>query len=116
MLRNDSNVAFRFPFRDSLDMEGRSSLADLLLDLPLTTVLFLKHLEEVVVEVEQAGRSERQTWTIEREVRSGEIITLPGSTYERPPGSYEPAIDKKKIKRFRKQARRAEADESRKTC
>lgn len=79
MLRNDSNVAFRFPFRDSLDSEGRSSLADLLLDLPLTTVLFLKHLEEVVVEVEQAGRSERQTWTIEREVRSGETWTrVPG--------------------------------------
>ena len=41
---------------DSLDGERRAAVADLLLGLPLTTVLFLKHLEAIDVRVEQDGR------------------------------------------------------------
>ena len=47
------NTAFRFPFKDSIDGEHRAAVAELLLGLPLTTVLFLKHLEEIEVRVEQ---------------------------------------------------------------
>ena len=61
------NTAFRFPFRDSLDREHRAAVADLLLGLPLTTVLFLKHLEEVEVRVEQERSHEQRTWTVQRE-------------------------------------------------
>jgi hypothetical protein len=62
------NTAFAFPFRSELDPDHRASLADRLLDLPLTTVLFLKHLESVVVEIDQVGRSERREWMVSREV------------------------------------------------
>ena len=61
------NTAFRFPFKDSIDREHRAAVADLLLALPLTTVLFLKHLEEIVVRVEQSGRDDKRTWTVRRE-------------------------------------------------
>ena len=42
---------------------SRAAVADLLLRLPLTTVLFLKHLETVEVRVEQDDRREARTWT-----------------------------------------------------
>jgi hypothetical protein len=61
------NTAFCFPFRDSLDAESRLAVADLLMRLPLTTVLFLKHLETVEVRVEQSDRRETRTWFVERE-------------------------------------------------
>jgi hypothetical protein len=61
------NTAFCFPFRASVASERRADVADLLLGLPLTTVLFLKHLETVEVRVEREGRSEERTWTVERQ-------------------------------------------------
>jgi hypothetical protein len=62
------NVAFRFPIRGDLSVEQRMSLADRLVGLPLTTMLFLKHLETVVVQIDQAGRSERREWSINRQI------------------------------------------------
>lgn len=67
------NTAFVFPFRSDLDPDQRVSLAKRLLELPLTTVLFLKHLESVVVEINQVGRSERREWTVRREVLDGDL-------------------------------------------
>ena len=61
------NTAFCFPFRDSLDAESRVAVADLLMRLPLTTVLFLKHLETVEVRVDQEDRREARTWLVQRE-------------------------------------------------
>ena len=61
------NTAFRFPFKDSIDDEHRTAVADLLLGLPLTTVLFLKHLDEIVVRVEQHGRHAQRIWKVRRE-------------------------------------------------
>ena len=66
------NTAFRFPFRVELPAAARRTVAELLLTLPLTTVLFLKHLELVEVRVEQAGRTEDRIWALERERREGE--------------------------------------------
>ena len=79
-LRDDGfNTAFVFPFRADLEPEQRASLAERLLGLPLTTVLFLKHLESVVVEIDQAGRSERREWTVRREVVDGDRwVPVPG--------------------------------------
>ncbi len=79
-LRSDAfNTAFVFPFRSDLEPDQRASLAERLLSLPLTTVLFLKHLESVVVEIDQAGRSERREWTVRREVLDVERwVPVPG--------------------------------------
>lgn len=61
------NTAFRFPFKDSLDSDHRTAVADILLGLPLTTVLFLKHLERIDVHVDQTSRHVERTWTVRRE-------------------------------------------------
>lgn len=66
---NGFNTAFRFPFLRDLSDDQRTSLAELLLDLPLTTVLFLKHLERVEVSVRQNGESLHRAWLIRRERR-----------------------------------------------
>ena len=63
------NTAFQFPFREDLASDQREALTDLLLGLPLTTVLFLKHLESVEVRVDQTGRSELREWTVSRTIR-----------------------------------------------
>jgi len=63
------HTAFRFPFSSRVTTAQRLTLADSLLDLPLTTVLFLKHLEEVTVEVRQVGRELSRTWLVGRQQR-----------------------------------------------
>lgn len=73
------NTAFKFPFRGDLDGERRTALAERLLALPLTTVLFLKHLESVVVEVDQSGLAARRDWRIDRQMRRDDVwVTVPG--------------------------------------
>ena len=61
------NTAFCFPFKDSLDGEHRTAVGDILLGLPLTTVLFLKHLERIDVRVNQGSRAISRTWHVARE-------------------------------------------------
>jgi hypothetical protein len=65
------NTVFHLPFAARMDVGQRRALADRLLQLPLTTVLFLKHLEEIEVTVDQRGRQERRVWRVEREQRTG---------------------------------------------
>jgi hypothetical protein len=73
------NAAFEFPFREVLSSDRREALTDLLLGLPLTTVLFLKHIESVEVQVDQTGRSEHREWRVAREVRrDGQWVPVPG--------------------------------------
>ena len=73
------NTAFVFPFRDDLASDQREALIDRLLSLSLTTVLFLKHLESVTVEIDRAGRSKRREWTVCREIRrDGQWAPVPG--------------------------------------
>jgi hypothetical protein len=67
-LEDEYNTAFFFPFSDRVDAADRIRLADKLLALPVTTVLFLKHLEEVRVVVDQSNRSETATWRATREI------------------------------------------------
>ena len=61
------NTAFCFPFKASLDAEHRTAVGDLLIGLPLTTVLFLKHLERVDIRVKQGSRAISRTWRVQRE-------------------------------------------------
>jgi hypothetical protein len=75
------NTAFRFPFRDSLDAAHRAAVAEILLGLPLTTVLFLKHLEHIDVRIEQDSRVIERAWTVRRErldTQRGEWIEAHG--------------------------------------
>jgi hypothetical protein len=61
------NVLFRFPFKSGLDRDKVAGLAEALLLLPATTILFLKHLEVVEIEVNTSARSESITWSVRRE-------------------------------------------------
>lgn len=60
------NTAFCLPFKDSFGPRQRAELADLLLSLPLTTVLFLKHLQRIEVTSKVTSRAEQHAWTVER--------------------------------------------------
>lgn len=66
------NTVFRFPFRAGLADDRRALVAGMLLSLPVTSILFLKHLEQVDVEIDADGRSERFTWQLQRERRSAD--------------------------------------------
>ena len=63
------NVLFRFPLHTGVTPDRRRRLASRMLDLPITTILFLKHLERVDVEVEADGRHDRISWSVVRERR-----------------------------------------------
>lgn len=72
---------FRFPLRESLTDIQRSQLADRLLGLPVTAIVFLKNLDAVEVEVDTIGRSGRFRWELSREERlNGEWLPTGGLT------------------------------------
>ena len=73
------NVLFRFPLHERVTLDRRRRLADRLLGLPVTAILFLKHLERVDVEVTTSERTGRISWTIARERRAdGDWEACPG--------------------------------------
>lgn len=61
------NVLFRFPFKPGLGRDKVPGLAEALLTLPATTILFLKNLEVVEIDVRTAGRAETIRWSVRRE-------------------------------------------------
>lgn len=71
------NTAFAFPFASRMETAQRQRLARLLLELPVTTVVFLKHLQEVSVTVDQAGRNESRTWRTTRRRRDPAGVSKP---------------------------------------
>lgn len=58
--------AFRFPFHQRVSSVQKAALAHQLLTLPMTSVLFLKHLEEVVIEVATSSEESERQWLLER--------------------------------------------------
>lgn len=73
--------AFRFPFHERVTDEQREALALQLLSLPMTSVLFLKHLEEVVIEVDVGGRRRERQWLLDRRrFLNGDFATCDGLT------------------------------------
>lgn len=58
---------FRFPLKHSLDSERRELLAQRLLELPPTAILFLKHLGRVEIELDTSTASERISWRLTRQ-------------------------------------------------
>ena len=74
LLRHDGfTTAFRFPFRPEIASESKDRLAENLLSLSLTTVLFLKHLDQVDVEVRTDGQDTEVSWQLQREALDGEM-------------------------------------------
>ncbi len=66
-LRNQGyHSAFRFPFHAGVTHQQSAALAEQLLSLPMTSVLFLKHLEEVVIEVATSAEESSRQWLLER--------------------------------------------------
>lgn len=70
-------VVFRFPFHERLDEDQRQDLGALLLGLPLTAVLFLKHLDEVEVEVVSGENHATRLWSIHRELIGEDGLAAP---------------------------------------
>ena len=62
---------FCFPLRPELTDDQRSLLAERLLSLPVTTILFLKQLERVEVTVETEHRKQGFSWRVTRERQTG---------------------------------------------
>ncbi len=60
------HTAFRFPFSGRITEQQRATLAQQLLTLPMTSVLFLKRLEEVVIEVTTSNEQSYRQWLLER--------------------------------------------------
>jgi hypothetical protein len=63
------NVRFRFPLRETVTSDRWDDLANALLELPVTAILFLKHLEHVEVEVVRPDRTDRVAWRLARQRR-----------------------------------------------
>lgn len=82
------NSAFRFPFKPASPAKLRQRLAEQLLALPMSSVLFLKHVEDVIIEVEARDISESRRWLLERSrvADSGTVERCSGLTG---PGLYQ---------------------------
>jgi len=66
--RNEGmQTAFRFPFRSGLSTQQRRTLKETLQGLPATSLLFLKHLSQVKVEIRMDGESTGFSWSVKRE-------------------------------------------------
>ncbi|MBE9610952.1 sacsin N-terminal ATP-binding-like domain-containing protein [Chitinilyticum piscinae] len=62
--RQGMHTAFRFPLRAKMTAEQRDGLAQSLLDLPVTSLVFLKHLSRVEVSIQP--RQHSFAWTVQR--------------------------------------------------
>ena len=72
-------VLFRFPIRPGLSEAQRIVLARRLLDLPVTAVLFLKHLDDVEVDVDTTPVKGHFRWRLARErMQNGGWVGVPG--------------------------------------
>lgn len=80
--RRGFNTAFRFPFTERVTEEQRALLAEQLLTLSTTSVLFLKHLEEVVIEVDTTANVDDRQWLLERHRVTPESFVRCGSLVE----------------------------------
>lgn len=63
---------FRFPLREDLTVDQRRILGDRLRSLPITSLVFLKHLEQVDIRVEDELGEHRTLLRIEREQHTAE--------------------------------------------
>jgi len=60
------HTAFRFPLRQTMSDEQRKRLAEALRNLPITSLIFLKHLERIEVDIRGMSSDHFAAWTVER--------------------------------------------------
>ena len=61
------NTAFRFPLRDKMNGEQRDRLATVLRELPITSLVFLKHIGRVEVEIKRSSENRSFAWSVQRQ-------------------------------------------------
>jgi hypothetical protein len=66
------NTAFRFPLREKMNAEQRDRLAAVLRDLPVTSLVFLKHIGRIEVDISRSSESRSFAWSVHRQHAIGE--------------------------------------------
>lgn len=66
------NTAFRFPLPERLTSEQRARLAAVLRELPISALVFLKHIGRVEVDIRTRGETRAFAWTVRRQRAEGE--------------------------------------------
>jgi hypothetical protein len=66
------NTAFRFPLRDKMTGEQRDRLAAVLRELPVTSLVFLKHIGRIEVDIRRSSEARSFAWTVRREHAVGD--------------------------------------------
>lgn len=61
------NTAFRFPLRNKMTGEQRDRLATVLRELPVTSLVFLKHIGRVEVEIRRSSETRSFAWSVHRQ-------------------------------------------------
>jgi hypothetical protein len=71
-------TAFRFPLRSKMTEEQQDGLAQALLNLPVASLVFLKHLGRVAVSVQRRARAYSFNWRVMRQkVTDSEVTDVP---------------------------------------
>ena len=65
------NTAFRFPLREKMNVEQRDRLAFVLRELPVTSLVFLKHIGRVEVDIRRSNESRSFAWSVHRQRAGG---------------------------------------------
>ena len=61
------NTAFRFPLRDKMNVEQRDRLATVLRELPVTSLVFLKNIGRVEVDIRRSNETISFAWSVHRQ-------------------------------------------------
>lgn len=73
--RAGMNTAFRFPLREKMTDEQRDRLAAVLRDLPVTSLVFLKHIGRIEVDIRRSSESRSYAWSVHRQHAVGATWT-----------------------------------------
>lgn len=66
------NTAFRFPLREKMTHDQRDRLARVLRNLPVTSLVFLKHIGRIEVQIDRTDESHAFAWSIRRQHANGD--------------------------------------------
>jgi len=64
---NNMKTGFRFPFKKALSQQQIKSLENALIDFPVTSLIFLKHVSRVKVQIDRSDSQHRHAWTVSRQ-------------------------------------------------
>ncbi|MBL7044307.1 MAG: DUF3883 domain-containing protein [Pirellulaceae bacterium] len=73
------NTAFRFPLREKMTLEQRNRLAGVLRNLPVTSLVFLKHIGRIEVHIDRTDETCAFAWSVRRQhANGGQWADVPG--------------------------------------